>query len=110
MNFKKIGELQYDLLVKKLSKVESLLKEQNLLKKEILDLGEACLYLKISDSMLYKLTSKGDIPYFKPNGKKLYFKRSELDEWRTQEPSISNEHLKKNAKIWLKNSLNSKTV
>lgn len=60
--------------------------------------------------MLYKLTSKGDIPYFKPNGKKLYFKRTELDEWRTQKPSISNEQLAKNAKGWLDNNLNSKAA
>ena len=30
---------------------------------------------------MYKLTSSQSIPHFRPNGKKLYFKRSELNDW-----------------------------
>lgn len=55
--------------------------EQNLLKKDVLNLLEASLYLDLSQSHLYKLTSTGAIPCYKPNGKKVYFNRTELDNW-----------------------------
>ena len=50
-------------------------------KDERLTLKETCVYLDISCSTLYKLTSKNKIPHFKPNGKKIYFRKSDLNEW-----------------------------
>lgn len=49
--------------------------------KHILNFEEALSYLKVSKSFLYKMTSKGEITYYKPNGKLIYFKRSDLDDW-----------------------------
>ena len=70
-----------DLIMQKLERIESLLEEQVLLKKEVLDFNDACQYLNLSSSHMYKLTSSQSIPHFRPNGKKLYFKRSELNDW-----------------------------
>lgn len=67
--------------LEQIEKLNHLLKEQNLLKKEILNANEASLYLGISKSNLYKKTSELKIPHYKPEGKIIYFKRSELDEW-----------------------------
>ncbi len=69
------------LIIDKLSRIESMLEEQNLLKKEVLNLKEACKYLDMSASHLYKLTSQNLIPHFCPQGKKLYFQRESLDKW-----------------------------
>lgn len=52
--------------------------------KEVLTFDEACEYIGISESLLYKLTSAKEIPHFKPRGKMLYFKRAEIDEWLLQ--------------------------
>lgn len=49
--------------------------------KEILNFDEAVTYLSVSRSYLYKLTSSAEIPHYKPSGKLIYFKKSELDEW-----------------------------
>lgn len=49
--------------------------------KNILTLEEVASYTHLSKSYVYKLTSRGDIPYYKPNGKQLYFNRIEIDEW-----------------------------
>jgi excisionase family DNA binding protein len=68
-------------VLKKLKKIETMLEQQNLLKKEVLNLNEAGAYLNISASHMYKLTSQKLIPHFCPQGKKLYFKREELDNW-----------------------------
>lgn len=57
------------------------IEEQNLLLKPVLNLDEACSYLRMSSSHLYKLTSQKQIPHFCPQGKKLYFRRDELDQW-----------------------------
>ena len=69
------------LILEKLEKLEQRIGEQNLLMKEVLNFNDACNYLDISASHLYKLTSQKSIPHFCPQGKKLYFNRTELDEW-----------------------------
>lgn len=46
-----------------------------------LNFDEACKYLNISKSYLYKKTCRKEIPYFKPNGKLIYFSKVELDSW-----------------------------
>jgi len=49
--------------------------------KRALTFKEACKYIDLSPSYVYKLTSAGIIPHSKPNGKKLYFDREKLDQW-----------------------------
>jgi len=70
-----------DLILQRLDELEKLIKEHNLATREVLNFNETCDYLELSKSHLYKLTSQGAIPHYKPNGKKLYFKRTELDTW-----------------------------
>ena len=52
--------------------------------KEVLSFAEAAIFLSLSESYLYKLTSQQRIPYYKPNGKLVYFNRFELQEWLLQ--------------------------
>ena len=54
--------------------------------KNMLTFDEACQYLGVSESLLYKLTSTKDVPHFKPRGKMLYFSKAELDAWLSQNP------------------------
>ena len=68
-NFQKIEE--------RLSSIESLLLSQ----KVVLNFSEAAEYCGLSKSYLYKLTSAGGIPCYKPQGKQIYFSRVELDKW-----------------------------
>ncbi len=51
-----------------------------LCQKEILNFDEAAAYLSMSKSTLYKLTSKKEIPHYKPN-RFVFFERAELDGW-----------------------------
>lgn len=51
--------------------------------KEVLSTDDAELYTGLSKSRLYKLTMRKELPYYKPGGKLVYFKRSELDAWLT---------------------------
>ena len=70
-----------NLILDKLTEIANKLDEQNLLQKTTLNFNEACKYLDVSPSHLYKLTSTKHIPHFCPQGKKLYFRREELDTW-----------------------------
>lgn len=55
--------------------------------KKVLTFGEACLYMGVSESLLYKLTSAKEVPHYKPRGKMLYFNKEELDRWLLQNKS-----------------------
>ena len=70
-----------NLILEKLAQLEGKIEEQNLLQKEVLTFNDVCRYLDISASHLYKLTSQKQIPHFCPQGKKLYFNRTEIDQW-----------------------------
>jgi len=52
--------------------------------RDFLNLNEACQFLDYSKSYLYKLTHLKKIPHYKPNGKKLYFKKNDLKNWITR--------------------------
>lgn len=62
-----------------LEKIEGLLVQLLAAADKPLDLAEAAAYLNHSKSHVYHLTSGGHIPYYKPNGKKIYFKKADLD-------------------------------
>lgn len=51
-----------------------------LCQKEIFNFDEAAAYLSMSKSTLYKLTSKKEIPHYKPN-RFVFFEKAELDKW-----------------------------
>lgn len=74
--------------LKVLMEIKDLLKQQSTYKKDILSFNEAKLYLDVSASFLYKLTSDEKITFFKPNGKLIYFRKSDLDNWLLQNPNV----------------------
>lgn len=48
---------------------------------EFMSSEEAAKFLNIAVSTLYKLSSTRSIPFYKPSGKLIYFKREELSAW-----------------------------
>lgn len=50
-------------------------------RKDILTLSETMAYTGFSRRYLLKLTSTRKIPYFKPTGKTIFFRREELECW-----------------------------
>lgn len=49
--------------------------------KEIMTVEDCADYTGLSKSYIYKLTHRKEIPFFKPMGKRLYFKRTEIKQW-----------------------------
>ena len=93
-----------NLILERLSQIEQKIDEQALLKKEVLNFNDACKYLDISASHLYKLTSQKLIPHFCPQGKKLYFNRAELDEWLQRNRQSSTDEIEQEAANYVINN------
>lgn len=65
--------------------------------KDILTFKEAADYCGFKESYFYQLTSKKQVPFYKPRGKKLFFKVSELQDWLLRGKSESIDVLESNA-------------
>ncbi len=77
-----------------LTRIENILKDQ---KEKPLTFLEACQYTGLSKSYMYKLTFKGDIPHYKPNGKMIYFTKQDLDTWLLRNRIESNQNINEKA-------------
>ena len=84
-----------NIILNKLTAIESLLEATSQTKP--LTLKEAAKFLDLSRSHLYKLTSERKIPHFKPNGKKIYFDKSELVQWLKRKPTRTLEETEEKA-------------
>ena len=62
--------------------------------KDVLTLEEAALFMGISKSSLYKMTHKHELPFYRPNGKLIYFEKSELVKWMRQNRSMTEVEIK----------------
>jgi len=77
----------------RLSNIEALLLAQ----KTVLNFNEVAAYTGLSKSYLYKLTSTGGIPCYKPQGKQVYFSKQEIDNWLLQNRKATNDELESQA-------------
>lgn len=89
--------MSIDILIQKLEHIETLIEQQGLLQKEVLNMDEACQYLGLKKSYMYKLTSSKSIPHFCPQGKNIYFKRTELDDWLLRNRKDSQDEIEQRA-------------
>lgn len=68
--------------------------------KNVLDLQEAAMFTGLSIGHLYRLTSGRKIPHFK-KVRKLYFKKSELEEWMLERKVLTEEEIDKKATTYI---------
>lgn len=80
---------KYDKIIEKLDKLETVFIQQ----KTVLNLEEVAAYTGLSKSSLYKRTSTGGIPCYKPNGKHIYFNKNEIDKWLLSNRKATNEEI-----------------
>lgn len=90
-----------DKILERLDEIQKMIESQGLYTKEVLNFTDACRYLELSQSHLYKLTSNGIIPFYKPNGKKIYFRRNELDAWLLRNRTDSQDEIDRRAAEYL---------
>lgn len=58
--------------------------------KNMLNIDDVAFMLGVSKSCVYKLTCNKEIPYYKPNGKFVYFDRQEVEAWMKQNRQSTN--------------------
>lgn len=67
------------------------------LNKETLSLEEAADYLDVTKDYMYRLTAAKEFPLFKPGGKLIYIRRSDIEEWIVRNRIRSKEEINKEA-------------
>lgn len=78
-----------EMIIERLDRIERL---TLLSAKNVLTFDDVALLTGLSKSHLYKQTCSHQIPHYKPNGKQIYFDRTELENWMKQNRvSTSNE-------------------
>lgn len=90
-----------DVLLQRLDDLERLIKSQGLYQKEVLTFQEGCDYCGFQKAHMYKLTSLNTIPHYKPNGKMIFFRRSELDAWLLRNRNTTKEEMQEEATTYL---------
>ena len=104
---KTIMENPFELILEKLNSIECLLIKTtqdankapvvlNAILPDVLNLIQASEYISLTKSAIYKKTSDRTIPHFK-QGKKLYFKSSELNELLTKQRISTKDEIEKEA-------------
>ena len=71
---------QIEELQKRIEAVEDILDNA----KEVLSVEEASRFMDIARSSLYKMTSDRSIPFYRPNGKMIYFEKADILAWIRQ--------------------------
>lgn len=78
-------------------KLDQILVYSLLAAKNVLDLNDVSILTGLSKSHLYKLTCAHQIPYYKPNGKQIYFDRKEIENWMKQNRVATNSEIEQQA-------------
>ena len=97
----KLNNLEYFLrrfgTLKELANHMLFIEKKMYLLKEYLTVTEAADYLTLSPSLVYKLTSKHELPIYKPNGKVIYIRRDALNRWIAKNRVLSQEEIEEYA-------------
>jgi len=78
--------MENHLILEKLNRLEKLIVDSS---KEILNVEDLINYTGYKRSYIYKLVHNNTLPFSKPNGKTLFFEKSEIDAWLLQNKSQS---------------------
>lgn len=87
-----MGE-EFQTMTEKLDRIERL---SLIAAKSVLLVEEAAIFTGFSVQHLYRLTSAKQIPHYKKD-RKLYFKKSELEEWMLEHRVQTNEEIERQA-------------
>ena len=67
-----------------LQRLETIERNTLLASKNVLTIDDVVTLTGLSKSHIYKLTCNHQIPFYKPNGKYVYFERKEVEAWMLQ--------------------------
>ena len=82
-------------------KINQILVYSLLAAKNVLTLEDVALLTGLSKSHLYKLTCSKQIPYYRPNGKQIYFDRTEVEAWMKQNRVVTQQEAEQMAAAYV---------
>jgi excisionase family DNA binding protein len=99
-------ENPFEIILERLDRIEKAIEQLSVNgplahKNDPMDVKDLAAYLKISASAIYKFTSARSIPYYK-NGKRLFFKREEINDWIFTTKINSNYEIEKEANEYIR--------
>lgn len=71
--------------------------------KRVLTLSDVSVLTGLSKSHLYKMTCTHQIPYYRPNGKQIYFDREEVEAWMKRGRVATIEESERQAAVYMAN-------
>lgn len=98
--------LEKELSIEQLREIKRILEESAQSNEGFMTIDELAVYMALSKSALYKLTSKNEIPFYTPGGKKMYFRKREIDEWIERSRVATHEEVMHATMARLNNTLN----
>jgi excisionase family DNA binding protein len=105
-------ENPFELILERLDRIEKAIQNLNYIVAttddiQIMNISEVAAYIKLAKATVYSLTHRNTIPHYK-NGKRLYFKKEEIDKWMFSNKIKTGEDIKKETLEYLsKNSFTS---
>lgn len=84
-----------------LSKLDIIERNSLLASKKVLCLEDVSVLTGLSKSYIYKLTADKKIPHYKPNGKLVYFERSEIENWMLKNRVATTDEAEQDAMSYL---------
>jgi excisionase family DNA binding protein len=99
-------ENPFELILEKLDRIERAIEKLNTTgpvsaANTPMDIKDLAVYLKMSVSAIYKLTSSSEIPHYK-SGKRLYFKKEDINEWIFSRRIKTNDDIEKEAMEYIR--------
>ena len=67
--------------------------------KEVLTVEEAAKFMGMARSSLYKMTSDQTIPFYRPNGKMIFFEKTDLLSWIRKNRVSSRDEIEQEARL-----------
>ena len=84
-------------ILSRLDEIQASIRDLRQASERPMSLDEAATYLHVSKSHAYQLTSKGLIAHFKPAGKRIFFRKSDLDAYLLRNRRASESELERAA-------------
>ena len=90
-----------------LAELTKAIRMMTIVQRDVMDSEDAALYLGIEQRTLMEHARRGDVPYY-PHGRRLWFRRSELDQWILTNRSASQEEIERMARAYARKLKNGK--
>ncbi|MDD3078307.1 MAG: helix-turn-helix domain-containing protein [Paludibacter sp.] len=84
-----------------LNQLDRIERNSLLASKNVLCLDDVALLTGLSKSWLYKATCSHSIPFYRPNGKQIYFDRTEVENWMKQNRVATKQEIEQEATTYV---------